>query len=126
MPSDTVSMDGLSFVIASEAIVNQGEDSHTAQTDALGGLLCVADGCGGIGARRYEKLDGHTEAYMAARLVTQTTQAWVAAMDGKALPATAAEAQVYATDLAQTLCRKLTAFHEQHRNTCGVWGHCSV
>ena len=120
MPSDTVSMDGLSFVIASEAIVNQGEDSHTAQTDALGGLLCVADGCGGIGARRYEKLDGHTEAYMAARLVTQTTQTWVAAMDGKALPATAAEAQVYATDLAQTLCRKLTAFHEQYHNACGA------
>lgn len=120
MPPDTVRIDGLNFVIASEAIPDQGEDSHTAQTDVLGGVLCVADGCGGIGSRRYEKLDGHTEAYMASRLVTQTTQAWVAAMDGKALPATAAEAQIYATELAQTLCRKLTTFHEQHRNTCGA------
>lgn len=95
---------------------SQGEDSFAAETDALGGLLCVADGCGGIGSRRYAKLDNHTEAYIAARLAVESTRTWVSAMDGHCLPSTAAEAQACASQLAQALKQRFTAFHSQYHN----------
>ena len=49
-------VDGESLILCNEAVSGQGEDHYAAETDSLGGLLCVADGCGGIGSRRYAKL----------------------------------------------------------------------
>ncbi|OYV23661.1 MAG: hypothetical protein B7W95_01250, partial [Acidimicrobiales bacterium 20-64-4] len=46
------------------AVKDEGEDSHTAATDRHGGLLCVADGCGGSGARRGESESTPVEAQM--------------------------------------------------------------
>lgn len=38
---------------------------------------CVADGCGGLGSRRYPALDNHTGAYAASRLAVQVFEKWV-------------------------------------------------
>lgn len=115
MAEGAPSIDGQSLVIANEAEPGQGEDSYAAETDALGGLLCVADGCGGIGARRYEKRERHTEAYEAARLTVACVRAWMSVLDGNGLPQNAAEAAISAAALQAELTRTLAAFHSEYR-----------
>lgn len=113
---EAFAINGQGIIIANEVISEQGEDSFAAETDAQGGMLCVADGCGGIGSRRYAKLANHTEAYIAARLAVEGTRAWVSALDGHSLPSTASEAQACAARLAQTLKQRFSAFHGQYHN----------
>jgi len=113
---DVQSINGQSVVIFNEVVPAQGEDGFAAQTDALGGLLCVADGCGGIGSRRYAKLDNHTEAYVAARLAVEGTQAWASALNGQNLPQNAAEAGACAASLAASLGKRFVDFHAQYHN----------
>ena len=109
-------IDGRSVLVASEAVKDAGEDSHTAATDRHGGLLCVADGCGGSGARRYAKLDGRSEAYIASRLATECAGLWVSGMDGQGLPANAAEAALAAAALKGCIQRRIGTFHAEYRN----------
>ena len=109
-------LNGQSIIITNEVVPDQGEDSCFTQTDALGGLLCVADGCGGIGSRRYAKLDNHTEAYMASRLAVDCARSWVTTLDSQRLPSTAAEARACAEGLTQTLRERLAGFHAQYQN----------
>ena len=47
-----------------------GEDSFCMRGVGRGALLCVADGCGGLGSRRYDTLGDHTGAFAGARLLT--------------------------------------------------------
>lgn len=59
-----------------------GEDSFAVLAKEEGvSLLCVADGCGGLGSRRYSSLDDHTGAYTASRLAAKLMKQW-----GKELP----------------------------------------
>lgn len=53
-----------------------GEDSFfCAQTDNSA-VVCVFDGCGGLGARKYDTFQGHTGAYMASRTVAGAICDW--------------------------------------------------
>ena len=96
-------MDGQSFLIVGETSPGAGEDSYTARTDAQGDLLCVADGCGGIGSRRYEKMEKHTGAYLASRLGVECVCAWARSMDGRPFPRASAEAAQWAKELGALL-----------------------
>ena len=116
MQTGETGIDGRSVVVASEAVKDEGEDSHTAATDRHGGLLCVADGCGGSGARRYAKLGGRSEAYMASRLATECAGAWVSGMDGQGLPPAAAEAAQAAEALKGCIQQRIAAFHAEYQN----------
>lgn len=53
-----------------------GEDSFIIRGGGRGDLLCVADGCGGLGSRRYQELDQKTGAYLASRLITRIAGEW--------------------------------------------------
>ncbi len=108
------SPDGRSLVIAGEAVSGEGEDAFSARTDALGGLLCVADGCGGIGSRRYEKLERRTGAYLASRLAARCAESWVGGLDGADFPAGAEDARAAAASLEARLRSALTAFEREH------------
>ena len=53
-----------------------GEDSFfCAQSDDCA-AVCVLDGCGGLGARKYDAFQGHTGAYMASRTVAGAVCDW--------------------------------------------------
>ncbi len=88
----------------------QGEDSYSILSKSPVSLLCVADGCGGLGSRRYAELDGQTGAYAASRVATQSVKRWAAAC--RCLPKTPAEGQ-------ETLETDLNAFVQEHRLTEG-------
>ncbi|MCE5342179.1 MAG: hypothetical protein LLF96_01135 [Eubacteriales bacterium] len=115
MKKDETIADGQGFVVDYEAVSQANEDSFTAETDALGGFLCVADGCGGGGSRRYEKLAYRTEAYYAARIAVDCARAWAAPFHGIPLPADEREARPHAEHLADDLRRRLGEFQTLHR-----------
>lgn len=58
------------------AVEGQCEDSYAYCFGDTYGMLGVFDGCGGLGARRYEKLDNRTGAYIAARVAGKTALEW--------------------------------------------------
>lgn len=53
-----------------------GEDSFLYSYDRKGCIVGVFDGCGGSGAKKYEKFRGKTGAYMASRVVAGATKDW--------------------------------------------------
>ncbi len=89
-----------------------GEDSYALCCDEQGLFLCVTDGCGGLGSKRYEALDGRTGAYIAARLAAQTFAAW--AQERRPAPKTAQEAQMLCRDVEQLLFETLKDFADEH------------
>lgn len=90
----------------------QGEDSFTLFSDRLGTLLCAADGCGGLGSRRYETLGNHTGAFVASRLVTRAFSNW--AGERHPMPLTQEEGIVLKRELESDLDGILTGFNSKH------------
>lgn len=80
-------------------------------------LLCVADGCGGLGSRRYAELDGQTGAYAASRVAAQSVKRWAAAC--RSLPKDPSEGRELQHALQGTLETDLSAFVAEHRLTEG-------
>lgn len=64
------------FSISGEMIPQNGEDSYLYSFNENKGLVGVFDGCGGIGSRRYEILNGKTGAYIASRIVGECVAEW--------------------------------------------------
>ncbi|MEG2719361.1 MAG: protein phosphatase 2C domain-containing protein [Clostridia bacterium] len=94
------------------AFAGQGEDSFAIRSDARGAVLCVADGCGGLGGKRYERLGNHTGAYLASRLVTRAFVSW--AEERKPMPATAQEGQALCAELEGDLQGILNGFAQKN------------
>ena len=90
-----------------------GEDSFTFRRDARSGFLCVTDGCGGLGARRYADVNGHTGAYLAARLVADCIGRWE---KENQIPfvQTEAEGRVLCKELAARLAKEVQRFEAAH------------
>lgn len=72
--------DGVSmlFYVAGEAIAENGEDSFCIDAKDNRALTAVFDGCGGIGAKRYQNYHGKTGAYVASRAVAGSLGRWFA------------------------------------------------
>lgn len=68
----------LDFVINvfQEKIPGKGEDSILYSFSRFGGIVGAFDGCGGSGAKKYEKYGGRTGAYMASRVVCGAVKDW--------------------------------------------------
>ena len=64
------------FRIAKEKVPQHGEDSDCYSICEDGLILGVFDGCGGAGAKQYPAYRGKTGAYIGARAVAGTVQAW--------------------------------------------------
>jgi len=64
----------LSFAHA--VLPENGEDCFVVLQKPECMALCVADGCGGLGSRRYPGLKNHTGAYAASRLAVHVFRQW--------------------------------------------------
>ena len=95
----------------------QGEDSYSILSKSPVSLLCVADGCGGLGSRRYAELDGQTGAHAASRVAAQSVKRWAAAC--RSLPKDPLEGRELQHALQGTLEADLSAFVAEHRLTEG-------
>ncbi|MGN1165608.1 MAG: PP2C family protein-serine/threonine phosphatase [Lachnospiraceae bacterium] len=63
-------------VISKPARENFGEDSFYCAESNSSAIVSVFDGCGGLGARKYETFQGHTGAYIASRTVSGAIHDW--------------------------------------------------
>ena len=63
-------------LVTGEMVEEQGEDAYGYSFNENGGLLATLDGCGGLGAKRYEEYEGKTGAYLASRIVAETIFQW--------------------------------------------------
>ena len=59
-----------------EKIEQNGEDSYLYVFSPESGIAGVFDGCGGSGAKRYEKFRNKTGAYMSSRVTSGATRDW--------------------------------------------------
>ena len=64
------------FSICGEKKEHKGEDSFLICVEDEKAVFGAFDGSGGSGARVYEAFGGHTGAYLASRIVTETTFRW--------------------------------------------------
>lgn len=62
--------------VCEEKIADNGEDSFLYVCNDFGSIAGVFDGCGGSGAKKYERYKGKTGAYMAARVVAGAVKDW--------------------------------------------------
>lgn len=93
-------------------VPDHGEDSFAVSSLPGSVILCVADGCGGLGSKRYDKLEQHTGAYLASRLATRAVLGWW--QEQLQLPATPAQGRYQLEDLQQEVGAVFTNFASVH------------
>lgn len=90
----------------------EGEDSFALRSDEHGAFLCVADGCGGMGSKRYASLDDRTGAFLASRLAVRTFAEWCGThwniSENTKVP------QEVCSELEQKLFLSLKTYAEEH------------
>lgn len=64
--------------VATEKVPGNGEDAYVYALSDGKAMVGVFDGCGGSGARRYERAANKTGAYLASRVVAGATRDWFA------------------------------------------------
>lgn len=73
---NTLSVIDFGIEVFKEKIPDNGEDSYLYMFNPNSCVVGVFDGCGGSGAKKYEKYRGKTGAYMASRVVSAATRDW--------------------------------------------------
>lgn len=91
---------------------DEGEDSFALRSDEQGAFLCVTDGCGGLGSKRYAALKNRTGAYIAARLSARSFAQW--AEERRPLPQTEEEAQLLCREAERAVFDCLRGFADVH------------
>lgn len=91
---------------------DEGEDSFALRSDEQGAFLCVTDGCGGLGSKRYAALSNRTGAYLAARLAAHAFEDW--AQERPIIPANQTEEQILCRELEEVLLHRLKGFADMH------------
>lgn len=106
-----------SFALALEAVAGAGEDCHFGRVDERSVALCVADGCGGSGARRYATCGDRTGASLASELAVSVFAEWLDEHGAQPVPRAREEGEAWARDLEQAL---RTRFHDYRARTLGI------
>jgi len=101
-------LQGMLLSVSHAVLPDEGEDSFVLRENPALSWMGVADGCGGLGSRRYAGVENHTEAYLAARLVTQAFAAW--AQERRALPSSPEDGRRLCRELESDISQVLKAF----------------
>lgn len=64
------------ITVSMEKILGKGEDAFYYEIADRASIAGVFDGCGGSGAQKYERFQGHSGAYMASRAVAGAVRDW--------------------------------------------------
>lgn len=94
------------FCFCRDKIPEKGEDSIlvNVRADRGDGICGVFDGCGGSGSRVYEEYGGHTGAYIASRVISETMNEWYETWD------TDSGAEVDAEEMKAQIDKRLKEF----------------
>lgn len=100
--------------ISHAVLPDADEDSFALRSDEQSAFLCVTDGCGGLGSKRYAALENHTGAYIASRLAARAFAQW--AEERRPMPQSDEEGQMLCRELEGDLFHRLKGFADAH---CG-------
>ena len=100
------------MAVSCAVLPENGEDSFVMGQDETLAWLCVADGCGGLGSRRYAKLEGRTGAYAASRLAVHIMSRWL--QEHPILPFSPEEGRALRNGLANRLGSKFRDFAQTY------------
>lgn len=64
------------FLICEEMIAEHGEDSGLEEFNEIAGAFGAFDGCGGLGAMAYPRMQNKTGAYLSSRIVSSAVKEW--------------------------------------------------
>jgi len=103
------------FIVHHAVVPGAGEDCFAFHITPRGGYLCVADGCGGLGSKRYPTFGDRTGAYLAAHLVTHAIRSEVEGMFP--LPGSRRGVQDLCASLGMSLNGILKNFEDMHGST---------
>lgn len=98
--------------ITHAVLPDAGEDSFALRSDEQGAFLCVTDGCGGLGSKRYPVLENRTGAYIAARLAARTFADW--AQERWPAPSDKESGELLCAELSDALFHVLKGFAQVH------------
>ncbi|MBR6569407.1 MAG: protein phosphatase 2C domain-containing protein [Clostridia bacterium] len=98
------------LIINHSVVLDEGEDCFALRSDEQSAFLCVADGCGGLGSKRYENLNGQTGAYIASRNAVKAFEAW--ADERHPSPVSEEEALTLCREVEGALFHRLKMFAE--------------
>lgn len=79
-------MTDISLSFSHEVLAGNGEDCFAVLKTGNCHAMCVTDGCGGLGSRRYPAFGDHTGAYAASRLAAQVFAEWAKECKAPRLP----------------------------------------
>lgn len=79
--------------------------------------MCVADGCGGLGSRRYPLLKDRTGAYAASRLIARIMKRWAGKV--QSLPQDAASGREMLRSLENFVAQQFSAFAKKNQMDLG-------
>ena len=74
-----------------EKLSHNGEDSYYYALGDQASVVAALDGCGGSGARSYERIQGKTGAFVASRVIAGAVRDWFGAGEAAGAPQEAAE-----------------------------------
>ena len=100
------------MAVSCAVLPENGEDSFAMGQDGFAAYLCVADGCGGLGSRRYSQLNGKTGAYAASRLAVRAVSRWM--QEQPSIPACAQEGRTLCKELEKMLGRMFCDFAQNY------------
>lgn len=116
------------FGFCQEKKIAKGEDSWCYSFNEQAGLLGVFDGCGGSGAKIYQRLHSHTGAYLASRTVSNAVMRWFErACEGNGLSNAALEAQISeslnacSAQAGQTATKLRSKLSRELPTTAAIW-----
>ncbi|MBO5733405.1 MAG: protein phosphatase 2C domain-containing protein [Clostridia bacterium] len=97
------------FVINKEMIEKNGEDSYASSINDECGLMCVFDGCGGIGSRKYAAYGNKTGAYLASHTVAKSALDWFYEFNKSGVELSGNSIKKISQDITEKFTRELKA-----------------
>lgn len=115
-------MQGNLLSISHAVLPDEGEDSFVLHENPALSWMGVADGCGGLGSRRYAGAGSHTGAYLASHLVTQAFVTW--AQEQRILPSSPEDGGRLCRELENDIGQVLKAFlaRQDHEEATRIVG----
>lgn len=95
------------FVVSKEMVPKNGEDSYAFSINEKCGLMCVFDGCGGIGSRKYAAYGNKTGAYVASHTAAKSVIAWFNEFNTEGGVLSGNSIKKICTDLRERLTKEL-------------------
>lgn len=109
------------FAVSGEMIADNGEDSYLLSLNDAYGIVCVFDGCGGLGSRKYAEYENKSGAYIASRIVSKSVLTWFETFSEEKKEFSNKTTKNICDEIKQVIIENLKAYEQSTRSN-GIKG----